>query len=42
MWDDGVVHPHPPVTRALRETVAHLKQCGIRIIDWKPIDHQKG
>ncbi|CAF1087212.1 unnamed protein product [Adineta steineri] len=41
MWDDNVVHPHPPVTRALRETVEHLKKSGIRIIDWEPIDHQK-
>ncbi|CAF1313508.1 unnamed protein product [Rotaria sordida] len=42
MWDDGVVHPHPPVIRALRETVEHLKKSGIQVIDWKPIDHQKG
>jgi Asp-tRNA(Asn)/Glu-tRNA(Gln) amidotransferase A subunit family amidase len=41
MWDDNVVHPHPPITRALRETVEHLKKSGIRIIDWEPIDHQK-
>ncbi|CAF2122422.1 unnamed protein product [Rotaria magnacalcarata] len=41
MWDDGVVHPHPPITRALRETVEHLKKSGIRVIDWEPIDHQK-
>ncbi|CAF1329058.1 unnamed protein product, partial [Rotaria sordida] len=30
MWDDGVVHPHPPVIRALRETVEHLKKSGIQ------------
>jgi amidase len=41
MWDDGVVRPHPPITRALRETVEHLKKSGIRIVDWEPIDHQK-
>lgn len=41
MWDDNVVHPHPPVTRALRETIEHLKNNGIRVIDWEPIDHQK-
>lgn len=40
MWDDNVVHPHPPITRALRETVDQLKKSGIRVIDWKPIDHQ--
>ncbi|CAF1410010.1 unnamed protein product, partial [Rotaria sordida] len=42
MWDDGVVHPHPPITRAIQETVEYLKKSGIRIIDWEPIDHQKG
>ncbi|CAF4063843.1 unnamed protein product, partial [Rotaria sordida] len=42
MWDDGVVHPHPSVTCALRETVEHLKKYGIRVIDWEPIDYQKG
>ena len=41
MWDDNVVHPHPPITRALRETVEHMKKSGIKIIDWEPIDHQK-
>ncbi|CAF1142525.1 unnamed protein product [Adineta steineri] len=42
MWDDNVVHPHPPIIRALRETIEHLKKAGIRVIDWEPIDHQKG
>ena len=41
IWDDYVVHPHPPVTRALHETVECLKKSGIRIINWEPIDHQK-
>ncbi|UJR17425.1 hypothetical protein I4U23_004320 [Adineta vaga] len=41
MWDDNVVHPHPPITRALRETIDYLKKSGIQIIDWEPIDHQK-
>ncbi|CAF3391518.1 unnamed protein product [Rotaria sp. Silwood2] len=42
MWDDGIVHPHPPIIRALHETVEHLKKSGIRVIDWEPIYHQKG
>ncbi|CAF3863605.1 unnamed protein product [Rotaria sp. Silwood1] len=42
MWDDGIVHPHPPIIRALHETVENLKISGIRVIDWEPIDHQKG
>lgn len=38
-WDDGVVHPHPPITRALRETKAKLEAAGHTVIDWKPYDH---
>ncbi|CAF4719151.1 unnamed protein product, partial [Rotaria sp. Silwood2] len=41
MWDDGVVQPHPPIIRALHETVEQLKTAGIRVIDWEPVDHQK-
>lgn len=41
MWDDGVVHPHPPINRALRETVEQLRRSHIRVIDWEPIDHLK-
>ncbi|CAF3911602.1 unnamed protein product [Rotaria sp. Silwood1] len=29
MWDDGIVHPHPPIIRALHETVENLKISGI-------------
>ena len=40
MWDDGVVHPHPPVTRALRELVEKLKVVdGFEIVEWKPYKH---
>ncbi|CAF1229066.1 unnamed protein product [Adineta steineri] len=42
MWDDNIVHPHPPIIRALHETIEHLKKAGIRVIDWEPINHQKG
>ncbi|CAF0935664.1 unnamed protein product [Adineta ricciae] len=41
MWDDNVVHPHPPISRALRETVEQLRRSGIRVIAWEPVDHQK-
>jgi amidase len=40
MWDDGVVHPHPPIIRALRETIKNLEAKQIRVIHWEPIDHQ--
>ncbi|PLB50856.1 glutamyl-tRNA amidotransferase subunit A [Aspergillus steynii IBT 23096] len=37
MWEDGVVKPTPPVTRALQETVDRLKSIpGIEVIEWKP------
>lgn len=27
-WDDGCVHPHPPITRALKETKEKLEKAG--------------
>jgi amidase len=39
LWNDGMVQPHPPVSRALRETVASLRDAGIEVIDWEPDFH---
>lgn len=40
LWEDGVVKPHPPVTRALREVVAKLKlSAKVELVDWKPYKH---
>ena len=40
MWDDGVVKPHPPITRALRLVCDKLKQLpGVELVDWKPYKH---
>jgi len=42
MWHDGVVQPHPPVTRALREVVGKLKEMRpLEIIDWTPYRHDE-
>ncbi|TGO86225.1 hypothetical protein BPOR_0322g00050 [Botrytis porri] len=42
MWDDGIVKPSPPLTRALNEVVEKLKQVpGVEIIEWKPYQHDK-
>ncbi|KAF1810440.1 putative glutamyl-tRNA amidotransferase subunit A [Eremomyces bilateralis CBS 781.70] len=42
MWDDGVVKPHPPVQRALRELVEALKEIdGVEIRDWEPYHHDQ-
>ncbi|PWN46941.1 amidase [Violaceomyces palustris] len=38
-WNDGLVHPHPPILRALRETKEKLQAAGHTMIDWKPYDH---
>ncbi|RYP65169.1 hypothetical protein DL771_008447 [Monosporascus sp. 5C6A] len=36
-WEDGVVKPHPPITRAMRDVVEKLKGSGnVKIVDWKP------
>ena len=40
LWDDGVVKPHPPVTRALTQVVEKLKATGnVEVVDWKPYKH---
>lgn len=35
MWSDGFITPHPPITRALKETVEALKKAGHEVIEWK-------
>ena len=43
MWDDGVVKPHPPITRALRTVASKLATVpNITIVDWKPHLHDEG
>ncbi|RSL83964.1 hypothetical protein CEP52_016570 [Fusarium oligoseptatum] len=37
-WD--MVHPHPPVTRALKDAVAKLRASGCKIMDWEPYQHE--
>lgn len=39
LWDNGIVKPTPPVTRALREVVAQLQAKGYEMIDWTAADH---
>lgn len=38
-WDDGIVHPHPPITRALKEVKEKLIAAGHKVVDWVPYDH---
>ena len=40
MWHDEVVRPHPPVQRALENTVNILRALpNIELVDWKPYRH---
>ncbi|KAF5597541.1 general amidase [Fusarium pseudoanthophilum] len=42
-WWDGVVMPHPPMTRALREVAAVCMKAGMEVVDWncEGLDHGK-
>ncbi|KAJ8456762.1 hypothetical protein ONZ45_g18587 [Pleurotus djamor] len=39
LWDDGIVVPHPPITRGLEMTKKALIAAGHKVIDWKPLKH---
>jgi amidase len=40
LWDDGVVRPHPPVTRALRAVADEMRSIpGTEVVDWTPHRH---
>lgn len=41
LWDNGMITPTPPVTRALKETVQKLKAKGYEVVDWPNTDHQE-
>ncbi|TGO25789.1 hypothetical protein BPAE_0072g00090 [Botrytis paeoniae] len=38
-WWDGMVQPHPPVTRALKMVVTALENAGHEVVDWCPPPH---
>ncbi|KAF3767138.1 acetamidase [Cryphonectria parasitica EP155] len=42
MYNDGIVTPTPPVTRALKNTVDKLRASGHEIVDWDPKDQLQG
>lgn len=51
LWSDGVVKPHPPIIRALRELTAKLQTASsnsdtdtttsIEFVDWQPYRHDQ-
>ncbi|THY36221.1 amidase [Aureobasidium pullulans] len=38
---DGLCAPHPPIKRALEETVQRLESLGHKVIEWQPPSHGK-
>ncbi|EXJ81134.1 hypothetical protein A1O3_07422 [Capronia epimyces CBS 606.96] len=42
LWDDGIVHPHPPITRGLQYAKKKLEAAGIKVVDWEPFKHDLG
>ncbi|KAJ8059060.1 hypothetical protein OCU04_012037 [Sclerotinia nivalis] len=38
-WWDGMIQPHPPVTRALEMVVNALKNAGHEVVNWCPPSH---
>lgn len=36
---DGIVNPHPPITRAINQTVSAIESLGHKVIDWNPPSH---
>lgn len=40
LWHDGVVQPHPPIKRAMRDVCEKLRAIKeIDVVDWKPYKH---
>ena len=42
MKSDGIVHPHPPVLRAVDIVVKTIEKLGHKVIEWKPPSHAHG
>jgi amidase len=41
LWHDGVVRPHPPITRALELVTNRLKDISIEVVDFLPHLHDE-
>ncbi|KAJ2992004.1 hypothetical protein NUW58_g2320 [Xylaria curta] len=42
LWTDGVVQPHPPITRGLNMVVEAIRSAGHKIVDWNPPAQEVG
>lgn len=42
IWDDEIVKPHPPITRAPKDIVDKLKAVqDVEVVNWKPFKHDE-
>ncbi|OAG05475.1 amidase [Paraphaeosphaeria sporulosa] len=41
LWDDQIVRPHPPITRALRTVADRLQIQGVEVVDFNPYLHEE-
>ncbi|KAL2818241.1 amidase signature domain-containing protein [Aspergillus cavernicola] len=39
--DDGVVRPHPPITRAIKIAEEKLLAAGVNVVQWEPFEHKE-
>ncbi|KAG8159868.1 hypothetical protein KVR01_010505 [Diaporthe batatas] len=39
MWTDGLVQPHPPISRGLRMVADALEKAGHKVVNWDPPSH---
>lgn len=42
LWHDGVVRPHPPITRALSSVAGQMRKRGIEVADFPAHMHDEG
>jgi len=42
MKHDGLITPHPPVTRAIDIVISAVQKMGHRVTDWSPPSHARG
>lgn len=41
LWHDGIVRPHPPITRAMRLLTEQLKEAGLDVVNFSPYLHDE-
>jgi amidase len=41
IWHDGVVRPHPPITRAINLVTSKMQSAGIEVVDFPPHLHDE-